>query len=195
MEQKDNYIQIYGTIKAVLFQNEENGYTVIKLETQDGEDITVVGTLPYACAGEQINVTGEFTKHSVHGEQFKAEWAERTMPEGAEAIFEYLASGALRGVGPATATLRVSEFGANSLKVIEKEPERLAQIKGIGRKKAFELSEAFKKQVGIRRLMEFLGNYAIRPVIAIRLFHDYGDKALELLEEKQHSAAGNSEPI
>ena len=189
MEQKDNYIQIYGIIKAVLFQNEENGYTVIKLETQDGEDITVVGTLPYACPGEQINVTGEFTKHAVHGEQFKAEWAERTMPEGAEAIFEYLASGALRGVGPATATLIVSEFGANSLKVIENEPERLAQIKGIGRKKAFELSEAFKKQVGIRRLMEFLGNYAIRPVIAIRLFHDFGDKALELLEDNPYIIA------
>lgn len=190
MEQKDNYIQIYGTIKAVLFQNEENGYTVIKLETQDGENVTVVGCLPYACPGEQITVTGEFTKHAVHGEQFKAEWAERTMPEGAEAIFEYLASGALRGVGPATATMIVSEFGANSLKVIENEPERLAQIKGISRKKAFEISEAFKKQVGIRRLMEFLGNYSIRPAIAIRLFHDYGDKALELLEENPYIIAG-----
>ncbi len=190
MEQKDNYIQIYGTIKAVLFQNEENGYTVIKLETQDGENIIVVGCLPYACPGEQITVTGEFTKHAVHGEQFKAEWAERIMPEGAEAIFEYLASGALRGVGPATATLIVSEFGANSLRVIENEPERLAKIKGISSKKANEISEAFKKQVGIRRLMEFLGNYAIRPVIAIRLFHDFGDKALELLEENPYIIAG-----
>lgn len=189
MEQKDNYIQIFGTVKAVLFQNEENGYTVIKLETQDGENVVVVGTLPYACPGEQLTITGEFIKHAVHGDQFKAEWAQRTMPEGAEAIFEYLASGMLRGVGPATATLIVSEFGGAALKVIENEPERLAQIKGIGRKKAFEISDAFKKQVGIRRLMEFLGNYSIRPVIAVRLFHDYGNNALELLEENPYIIA------
>ena len=189
MEQKDNYIQIFGTVKAVLFQNEENGYTVIKLETQDGENVVVVGTLPYACPGEQLTITGEFIKHAVHGDQFKAEWAQRTMPEGAEAIFEYLASGMLRGVGPATATLIVSEFGGAALKVIENEPERLAQIKGIGRKKAFEISDAFKKQVGISRLMEFLGNYSIRPVIAVRLFHDYGNNALELLEENPYIIA------
>ena len=147
MEEKDNYIQISGTVKALLFQNEENGYTVIKLETTDGEDITVVGCLPYASPGERLTVTGEYTKHSVHGEQFKADWAERTMPSGAEAIYEYLASRALRGIGPATATIIVSEFGANTLSVIENEPERLAQIRGIGRKKAFEISDAFKKQV------------------------------------------------
>lgn len=190
METKDNYIQISGTVKAVLFQNEENGYTVIRLETQDGETMTVVGCLPYACPGEQLTVTGEYTKHSVHGEQFKAEWAERTMPEGAEAIYEYLASGALRGVGPATATLIVSEFGANALRVIEHEPERLAQLRGIGRKKAFELSEAYRKQVGLRRLLEFLGNHGIRPMIALRLYHDFGDKALELLEENPYIIAG-----
>ena len=190
MERKDNYIEICGTVKAVLFQNEENGYTVIKLESQDGESITVVGCLPYACPGEQLTVTGEFTKHSVHGEQFKAEWAERTMPEGAEAIFEYLASGTLRGIGPATATLIVTAFGGKSLHVIEYEPEKLAQVKGIGGKKAFEISDAFKKQVGVRRLLEFLGNYEIKPIIAIRLYHDYGDKALELLQDNPYIIAG-----
>lgn len=190
MERKDNYIEISGTVKTVLFQNEENGYTVIKLETQDGESLTVVGCLPYACPGEQITVTGEFVKHSVHGEQFKAEWAERIMPEGADAIFEYLASGTLRGVGPATATLIVTAFGGDALRVIEYEPEKLAQVKSIGRKKAFEISEAFKKQAGIRRLLEFLGNYEIRPIIAVRLYHDYGDRALELLKENPYIIVG-----
>ena len=190
MESKDNYIEISGTVKAVLFQNEENGYTVIKLETQDGESKTVVGCLPYTCPGEQLTVTGEYTKHSVHGEQFKAEWAERTMPEGADAIFEYLASGTLRGVGPATATLIVTAFGGHALQIIENEPEKLAQMKGIGRKKAFEISDAFKKQVGIRRLLEFLGNYGIRPIIAVRLYHDFGTKALELLEENPYIIVG-----
>ncbi|MEA4894105.1 MAG: AAA family ATPase [Oscillospiraceae bacterium] len=190
MEKKDSYIEISGTVKAVMFQNDENGYTVIRLETQDGATVTVVGCLPYACPGEQLTVTGEYTRHSVHGEQFKAEWAERMMPEGAEAIYEYLASGALRGVGPATATLIVSAFGGDSLRVIENEPERLGQVKGIGRKKALELSEAFKKQVGMRRLLEFLGNYEIRPIVAIRLFHDFGEKSLELLQENPYIIAG-----
>jgi len=192
MGEKDNYIQISGTVKALLFQNEENGYTVIKLETTDGEALTVVGCLPYASPGEQLTVTGEFTKHSVHGEQFKAEWAERTLPNGAEAIYEYLSSRALRGVGPATATLIVSELGADALRVIENEPERLARIKGIGMKKAAEISEAFKKQIGIRRLMEFLSNHAIRPACAIRLYHVYGDTALELLGENPYILAGDS---
>ena len=190
MEQKDRYIQLSGTVKAVLFQNEENGYTVVKLESQDGETMTVVGCLPYVCPGEQLTVTGEFIKHAVHGEQFKAEWAERTMPEGAEAIYEYLASGALRGVGPATATLIVSEFGAKALQVLEHDPERLALLRGIGRRKAFELSEAFRKQVGIRRLLEFLGNYGLRPVIAIRLYHSYGANAMALVEENPYIIAG-----
>jgi exodeoxyribonuclease V alpha subunit len=192
MEEKDNYIEISGTVKALLFQNEENGYTVIKLETTDGNNITVVGCLPYASPGEQLTVTGEYTKHSVHGEQFKADFAERTLPNGAEAIYEYLASRALRGIGPATATIIVSEFGANALSVIENEPERLAKIRGIGRKKAFEISDAFKKQVGIRRLMEFLSNHSIKPAVAIRLYHEYGDKAMELLNENPYIIAGEN---
>lgn len=192
MGEKDNYIQISGTVKALIYQNEENGYTVIKLETTDGEELPVVGCLPYACPGEQIIVTGEYMRHSVHGEQFKAEWAERTMPNGAEAIYEYLASRSIRGIGPATATLIVSEFGAEALKVIENEPERLAKIRGITRKKAYEISDEFKKQVGIRRLMEFLSNYSIRPVFAIRLFHAYGSHALELLQENPYIIAGES---
>lgn len=189
MEEKDNYIQISGTVKALVFQNEENGYTVIKLETTDGEDITVVGCLPYASPGEQLTVTGEYNKHPVHGEQFKAQWAERTLPSGADAIFEYLSSRAIKGIGPATATLIVSEFGVNTLKVIENEPGRLAQVRGISRKKASEISEAFRKQVGIRRLIEFLSNHAIRPSVGIRLYHIYGDEAMKLLNDNPYIIA------
>ncbi|MEG0778342.1 MAG: AAA family ATPase [Oscillospiraceae bacterium] len=192
MEEKDNYIQISGTIKSLIYQNEENGYTVVKLETTDGENVTVVGCLPYASLGEQLVVTGEFSKHAVHGDQFKAEWAERSLPSGADAIFEYLSSRALRGVGPATATLIVTEFGDNALKVIENEPEKLAQIRGMSLKKANEISEEFKKQVGMRRLMEFLSNYEIKPSIAIRLYRLHGDGALELLQENPYIIAGEN---
>lgn len=189
MAQTNDYIEISGTVRAVLFQNEENGYTVLKLETQDGEQLTAVGCLPYAGLGERITLVGEFTRHPSHGEQFRAEWAERTLPSGADEIYEYLSSRAIKGIGPATASLIVSEFGDKTLQVMEQEPERLAAIRGIGRRKAQEISEIFRKQVGIRRLMELLGNYGIKPVIAIRLYHDYGTRARELLEENPYIIA------
>ncbi|MDR1132136.1 MAG: ATP-dependent RecD-like DNA helicase [Oscillospiraceae bacterium] len=190
MEQKENFIEIPGTVTAILFQNEENGYTVIKMETQDGGALVVVGCLPYVCPGEQLVVTGAFVKHTVHGEQFKAEWAERTMPEGAKAIFDFLASGVLKGVGPATATLIVSEFGADALKVLENEPEKLTHIRGISRRKAQELSEAYRRQAGIRRLLDFLSGYGIRPPVAVRLYRSFGERARALVEENPYIIAG-----
>lgn len=190
MDNTPEYIEIAGTVKAVLFQNEENGYTVIKLETTDAETITVVGCLPFACPGEQIIVSGNYEKHSVHGEQFKAQWAQRSMPVGADAIYEFLASRAIKGVGPATATLLVTEFGAKTLQVIENEPERVAEIKGIGRKKALEISETFRKQVALRRLLEYLSNYSVRPTIAIRLYRLHGNDSMALLEENPYIIAG-----
>ncbi len=190
MGETTNYIEIAGTVKSLIYQNEENGYTVIKLETTDGESITVVGCLPFASPGEHLIVTGDFTKHSVHGEQFKAEWAQRSLPVGAEAIFEYLSSRAIKGVGPATATLLVTQFGDRTLQIIENEPERLAEIRGISSKKALEISDEFKKQVGLRRLIEFLSNYSVRPIIAIRLYRIYGEQALELLQENPYIIAG-----
>ena len=190
MDTTTDYIEIAGTVKAVLFQNEENGYTVIKLETMDGETITVVGCLPFACPGERICVYGGFEKHSVHGEQFKAEWAQRSMPVGANEIYEFLASRAIKGVGPATATLLVTEFGAKTLQVIENEPERLVQVKGISAKKAAEISDEFRKQAALRRLIEHLSNYSVRPAVAIRLYRLYGNDAMELLEENPYIIAG-----
>ena len=190
MEEQNNYIQICGTVKAVLFQNEDNGYTVIKLEDTDGQTVTAVGCLPYVTAGEQIILTGEFTKHSTYGEQFKAEWAERSLPSGAEEIYEYLSSRAIKGVGPATATLIVSSFGSEALNVIENQPLRLAEIRGLSRKKAMEISEAFKKQIGLRRLVEFLSNHSIKPSVAVRLYRAYGEEAMERLNENPYIIAG-----
>ncbi|MEG0876301.1 MAG: AAA family ATPase [Oscillospiraceae bacterium] len=189
MEETPNYIEISGTVKSLIFQNEENGYTVMKLDTEDGEELTVVGCLPFANPGEQLIIRGDYATHSVHGQQFKAEWAERRMPSGADAIYSYLASRAIRGIGPATATLIVSEFGDETLKVIENQPERLAKIRGITMKKALEISDFLKKQMGIRHLMEFLSNFSIKPFIAIRLYRLYGDESMELLQENPYIIA------
>ncbi|NLW65135.1 MAG: ATP-dependent RecD-like DNA helicase, partial [Clostridiales bacterium] len=170
MDERADYIQIAGTVRAVLFQNEENGYTVIKLETQEGGDITAVGCLPGTTAGEQMILTGEFVSNPTHGPQFKAQRAERLLPVGADAIFQYLSSRALKGIGPATASLIVAQFGDRSLDVIENEPERLAEIRGIGRRRAKEISAAFRRQLIVRRILELLGNYGVRPVAAVRLY-------------------------
>lgn len=186
MEREEQYIELAGTVKAVLFQNEENGYTVVKLETTDGLGITAVGCLPWVHAGEELILTGEYGSHPSYGEQFQIKHAQRSLPESADDIFQFLASGAIKGVGPATATLLVTAFGDRTLEVIEREPERITEIKGISEKKAREISETFKKQIVIRRLMEFLGNYEIKPIVALRLYRLYGDEAMELLMDNPY---------
>lgn len=192
MNENSNYINIAGTVKVVLFRNDENGYSVVKLEDQDGKVITVVGCLPGVAAGEQLVLTGKFVVDSTHGEQFKTEWAERRLPQGAEAIYDFLSSGAIKGIGPATATLLVSEFGDKTLSVIENHPEKLYDIRGISRKKALEISQILKKQISIRRVLEFLGNYGIKPVVGLRLYRAYGDLSLQRLEENPYIIARES---
>ena len=177
----DRYIEISGTVRAVIFRNEENGYTVLRMETEDGEELTVVGCIPFAAPGELIIAGGTHTRHPQHGEQFSAEWARRELPYEEEGIYEYLASGVVKGIGPATATLLVSAFGGDTLDIIESEPEKLTMIKGISLSKAQQISNGFNKQMGMRRLMEFLVREGIHPRVATRLYACYGDAALEAL--------------
>ena len=180
MDANTNPIELCGTVAAVIYQNEENGYTVLKLDVDDGSQTMVVGCIPYAVPGESMIVTGSWMTHPVHGQQFKAEFAERTMPETADAIYAYLAGRAVRGIGPATASLLVSRFGADTLNVLEYEPEKLTAIKGISLSKAKAMSANFRRQAGMRRLIEFLASANIRPVIALRMYQYYGDEALQL---------------
>ena len=182
MDQEKELTELSGTVSAVIYQNEENGYTVLKIDSSDGESFNAVGCLPFAAPGEQLILYGEWTHHASHGEQFKVEWAERMMPSGAEAIYEYLASGVLKGIGPATASMIVNMFGDRSLEIIEKHTERLTEIKGISSKRAKELSQSFRRQTGLRRLMEFLYQHGIQPQVAMRLYQFYGESALELVE-------------
>ncbi len=181
MDDVQNLIQLAGTVENVIFQNEENGYTVLRLAANDGRFVTVVGCLPFAAPGEHLILEGAMTRHPSHGAQFQTHRAQRIMPRGAEAIFEYLASRAVRGIGPATASLIVNTFGDKSLEVLENEPEKLSEIRGISLKKANEISENFRRQTGLRRLMEFLNSHEIPTQLAMRLYKYYGDNAMELL--------------
>ncbi len=185
MESKE-LIEIFGTVDEIIYTNEENGYTVLRLETDSGDSITVTGCLPFPAPGEQIEAGGTWVRHPSHGQQFKAEYALRHMPKGADAVYEYLASRIIRGVGPATASVIVSEFGERSLDVIEREPEKLAGLRGISLKKAREISDNLKRQLGLRRLMEFLGSHGLRPQYAMRLYHAYGNEALEIINDNPY---------
>ena len=177
-------VTVEGSVDAVIFQNEENGYTVLLLRV-DGEDepITVVGCIPCAAAGEGMTVTGVWVNHPVHGPQLSAESVERRLPQEEEDIVSYLSSGILKGIGPATAQRLVERFGTDSLRVLEEEPERLKTIKGITAKKAVELSEAFRALTGLRQVMEFLARYDLPVYLAMAVQRTYGDNALQMLRD------------
>ena len=151
MEETPALHSIDGTVDAVIFQNEENGYTVLRLEVGAPEPVTVVGCIPGVAPGEGLTVTGTWGRHASYGEQFKAESVERRVPAGEKAMLEYLSSGILKGVGAATARRLVEEFGADLFTVLEEQPELLTKIKGITRKRALEIGASFRLQMGMRR--------------------------------------------
>ena len=180
---------ISGTIAAVVYQNQENGYAVIKLDSEDGSVITVVGTIPAPVAGERLIVTGKWTTHNAYGKQFEAEFLERLLPDSVNEIRAYLSSRAVRGIGPKTAEKIVARFGEDSLKILDRAPERLAEIGGISLKAAQEMGASFRRQVGIRRLIEFLTAYRIPAEIAVRLYRVYGERSMEVLHENPYLLA------
>ena len=177
---------IEGTVENVVFQNEENGYTVLSLLTDQGEVVTVVGCIPFAAAGESMTVTGVWVNHPTYGVQMTAELVERRMPQDEDGIVCYLSSGVLKGVGPATAARLVDRFGADTLRIIEEEPEKLSTLKGITSKKAMEISAAFRSLTGLRRVMEFLSRYDLPVTLAMSLLRAYGDETLEKLKDNPY---------
>lgn len=183
--------EINGTVSAVIFRNDENGYGVVKLELDSGEKVTAVGCLPYIAPGEMLSAEGAWMTHAQHGRQFKIEQCSRLLPTSAEAIYEYLAGGTVRGIGPATAALIIDRFGDKALDVLEMQPEKLAEIKGISSSKAKDISAGFKKQAGVRRLTEFLCSYGIQPVFALRMFKFYGNSAIEVVHENPYILASS----
>ncbi len=174
---------IRGSVTAVVYQNEANGYSVIRFAQEDGETITVVGTIPMCTQGERLVITGHWENHSSHGAQFRAEFLERLMPDGAAEIEKYLASRAIRGIGPRTAKRIVERFGAQTFAVMEECPERLAEVPGISMKKAVEVGENFQRQFGMRKLLEYLMSHGLPSELAMPLFKAYGDLAQEALQD------------
>ena len=191
MDQENELLELTGTVENIIYKNEENGYTVLRLKNDSGELVTVVGCFPYAAAGESMVISGSWVNHSVHGRQFKAEFAQRLLPTGANAIYQFLAGGSIKGIGPATASLIVNRFGDDSLDVMLNSWEELTKIKGISAAKAQQISKSFRRQAGVRALMEFVCSFGLRPILAMRMYKYYGDEALEALRSNPYILTGS----
>ena len=172
---------LQGTIAAVVYQNYDNGYSVLRLALDGSQTATVVGTIPLPCMGERLMVTGKWTTHSSYGKQFEAEFLERMMPQSASEILTYLSGRVIKGIGPRIAARIVQHFGDDTLRVMEREPERLAEISGISDKRAQEIGEEFRLQVGMRSLLEFFALHHLSAELAVKTYKLYGEAAMDML--------------
>ena len=174
---------LQGTVSAVVYQNYENGYSVLRLSVGGGQNVTVVGTIPLPAVGERLVVTGKWGNHSSYGRQFEAEFLERLMPQTSMEILSYLSSRIIKGIGPRMAARIVEAFGEDTLRIMEREPGRLAEISGISAERAKLIGEEFRLQTGMRQLMEFFALHGLPAELAVRTYKLYGNSATELLYE------------
>jgi exodeoxyribonuclease V alpha subunit len=180
-EQEKELLSIEGVIEKIIFQNEENGYTVCELSTPSDELYVLVGSMPYLCEGESIAALGDWVTHPSFGKQFKVEYYEKQLPATASTILKYLSSGAIRGIGPATAKKIVAQYGDETLDVLENHPEWLADIPGVSPKKAKEIGELFRTQFGMRSVMLFCSNY-FTPSTSMKVFRKWGVGAVDIIK-------------
>ncbi len=182
----EEWVTLEGTIHSVIFQNAENGYAVLRLLTEEGELLTVVGCIPSPAPGEHLTASGVWETHPQHGEQLSVREVERLLPQDEEEICSFLSSGVCKGVGPATARRIVDRFGPRTLEVLEQSPEELKALKGITAQKAREIAQSFRAAMGLRRLMAFLSQYQLPPILAMQLREQYGDAALEMVRKNPY---------
>ena len=172
---------LQGTIGAVVYQNYDNGYAVLRLKCGDGQTVTVVGTIPMPAVGEGLMVTGRWANHSSYGRQFEAEFLERVLPQSSMEILQYLSGRVIKGIGPRTAGRIVERFGDRTLDIMEREPEKLAQVSGISAAKAKAIGDEFRLRIGMRHLMEFFASHQLPAELAVRVYKTYGEQAVDLL--------------
>ena len=185
MQNEIEYQQITGVVEDVVFYNTENSFTVLDVSS-GGELITAVGILPEITAGEKVVLTGTWDMHQSFGRQFRVNRFERYLPDTAAQFLKYLSSGAIKGVGPKTATQMVERFGDNTFNVIENEPERLTVLRGISKDKAKLISAEFKKQFAVRTVILGLEKYGLTPSECIRIFKELGVNAVDIIKENPY---------
>ncbi len=183
-----------GYVDHIVFRNDENGYTVFNLENDDGE-LTCVGSFNFINEGELLELQGDYVNHSVYGNQFKVVSAQLKEPENLVSIERYLGSGAVKGVGAALAARIVRRFREDTFRIIDEEPERLSEIKGISERKAREIAVQVEEKKDLRKAMIFLQKYGISTKLAAKIYKYYGMKVYKVLEENPYQLADNIEGI
>ncbi len=177
-----------GYIEHIVYRNDENGYTVLNL-VSGTDEITCVGFFRYADEGENVELRGEFVEHAVYGEQFSVSGYEILEPTDEMSIIRYLGSGAVKGVGMALAKRIVSKFGEDTFRIIEDEPERLSEIKGISEKKAREIATQIIDKQGMRKIMVFLQQFGISNALAMKIFKQYGNETYHIIKTNPYILA------
>ena len=184
--QDSDFESLYGVVEELVFRREDSGFTILDISTEDGELITVVGVLPDMAAGEEVHFLGQWDNHPSFGRQFKAEVVERTMPSTAAQMLKYLASGAIKGIGPSTANKIVEEFGEDTFDILENHPEMLAKIKGITRDKADKISEEFARTTAVREIMVRLETIGFSANESIDVFRVLGANSVARINENPY---------
>ncbi|MEI3173129.1 MAG: ATP-dependent RecD-like DNA helicase [Lachnospiraceae bacterium] len=180
--------KLEGYVDHIIYRNAENGYTVMVM-LADQEEVTCVGVLSYIGEGEKLEAEGQYIAHPTYGEQFKIETYAVKPPEDEESVERYLGSGAIKGIGTALAARIVRHFHADTFRIIEEEPERLAEIKGISERKAREIAQQVYEKRDMRKAMIFLQQFGITTALAVKIFEKYGQRMYEVLQNNPYQLA------
>ena len=188
-----------GIVERITYYNEENGYSVLRLKPRgragpfaaEGGLVTIVGNLPEITPGESLKLRGQWTTHRDHGRQFKAETCEQVLPATVEGIKKYLGSGLIKGVGPVTAERIVKKFGLEALDVLDHHPERIREVLGVGSKRAEWIAEAWSDQKVIKQVMLFLQSHGVTTGLAVKIFKQYGDAAIDVVQRNPYQLAAD----
>ena len=186
--------KLAGYVEHIIYRNADNGYTVLNLVSGE-EEITCVGIFSAIAEGENIEASGDYTDHPTYGKQFKVESFEEKAPEDEEAIERYLGSGAIRGIGLALAARIVRRFKADTFRIIEEEPERLAEVKGISERKAMEIADQVNEKRDLRQAMIFLQQYGITMNLAVKVYQQYGQEVSGIIRENPYRLADDIEGV
>ena len=186
--------KLAGYVEHIIYRNADNGYTVLNLVSWE-EEITCVGIFSAIAEGENIEASGDYTDHPTYGKQFKVESFEEKAPEDEEAIERYLGSGAIRGIGLALAARIVRRFKADTFRIIEEEPERLAEVKGISERKAMEIADQVNEKRDLRQAMIFLQQYGITMNLAVKVYQQYGQEVYGIIRENPYRLADDIEGV
>lgn len=190
----NNQETISGYVEHIIYRNAENGYTVLVL-VSEGEELTCVGSFPDIAEGENIEARGEYTDHPTYGRQFKVVSFEEKAPKDVLAIERYLGSGAIKGIGVALAARIVRRFKEDTFRIIEEEPERLAEIKGISERKAMEIAEQVNGKRDLRQAMIFLQKYGISTALAVKIYSQYGQEVYGIVQENPYRMADDIDGV